>query len=263
MAEQKQNTEILVLESIIEKYIFAKPFRGDEAREVYKEVKKRVKKDFKNASVFDVYFQFNEETREINGSTTAHGILINDVLTERGLRLPTITEAKKLDVSGRLSNGVYRDYGIAVYSENEPNKEIARELIKEANKRKWQLPILASFKDLELIKTGTEITFKKDAEGVITGEKARQYLNEQFNYTGNSGACGLDRSGCGCWNAGWCYLAYSGAAGRVDWMCGEATPKNLESAVLMDIGSIAKKEVEKLNDKISSAKESAIKVLRG
>lgn len=264
MAEDKtQNTGIEVLEPVIEKYVFSKPLQGDEAKEVYKEVRGRVKKDFKNAPVFNAHFQFNEQTGEINGSNTYYGILINEVLSETCLWLPTITQAKKLDALGRLSNGVYRDFGVAVYSNNNPNQKTAERLIKEANKRAWQLPILAPFKALGLIKTGIKITFKKDAEGIITGEEARQYLDKQFNYKGNTGACGLDRGRNGSWDADWDRLDYSDADGRVDFVCGEATAKNLESAILTDINALAQDEAVKFNQRISSAKEAAIKILKG
>ena len=44
--EQRQDTGIEVLAPVIEKYVFAKKLRGDEARDVYKEARARTEKDF-------------------------------------------------------------------------------------------------------------------------------------------------------------------------------------------------------------------------
>jgi hypothetical protein len=264
MAKETQNIGIQVLAPVIDentRYISTKPLKGDEAKAVYEEVSGRIKKDFKNAPVFKQYFQFNEQSEEINGSSTYLGILINNALSKNSLWIPTIQEAKQLDVSGKLSNGVYRDFGMAVYSEKSPNQEVAKRLIEEAKKRGRELPVLAPFKALDIIKTGVKISFKKDAEGIIFGEEAKQYL-EQFNYKGNSGACGLCRDGDGDWDAIWDALDGSDSGGRVDFVCGEATAKNLEESVLSIINDLAQKKVEALNDRITSAKEIALKTLK-
>ena len=228
-----QNIGIQVLAPVINentKYIVARPFRGDEAKAVYEEVTGRIRKDFKNAPVFKQYFEFNEQTGQINGLNTYFGILINNTLSKNGLWIPTIQEAKQLDASGKLSNNVYRDFGMAVYSKDNPNQEVAKRLIKEAKKRGWELPVLAPFKALGIIKTGVKISFKKNAEGIISGEEARQYLDKEFNYKGNTGACRLDRYGSGSWIVYWSRLDDSNAVGRVDWMCCEATRAEVKSA---------------------------------
>jgi len=258
-----QNIGMQVLEPVIEKYVFAKPFKGDEAKAVYEEVMGRVEKDFKNSPVFNNYFRFNEQTGEINGSNIYFGILINKVLSKNGLFLPTIQQAKQLDSLGILSNNVYRDYGIVIYSEDQPNQEVAQRLIQEASKREWKLPILASFKTLDIIEPEAKISFSKDVEGIITGEEARQYLDKEFNYKRDSGVCRLGRYGVGSWLAGWNRFDGSDADGRVDFVCGEATTKNLETALLLEIHNSAQKEVESLNTKIASAKGAALQILRG
>jgi len=260
--DKGQNIGMQILEPVIEKYVFAKPFKGDEAKAVYEEVMGRVEKDFKNSPVFNNYFQFNEQTGEINGSNTYFEILINKVLIKNDLFLPTIQQAKQLDSLGILSNKVYRDYGIAVYSKDQPNQEVAKRLIQEANKRGQKLPILAPFKALDLI-PGAKISFRKDVEGIITGEEARQYLDKEFDYKMDSGVCRLYRNGDGDWNANWNRFDSSDADGRVDFVCGEATTKNLETALLLEIHNSAQKEVESLNTKIASAKGAALQILRG
>ena len=261
-----QNIGIQVLAPVINentKYIVARPFRGDEAKAVYEEVTGRIRKDFKNAPVFKQYFEFNEQTGQINGLNTYFGILINNTLSKNGLWIPTIQEAKQLDASGKLSNNVYRDFGMAVYSKDNPNQEVAKRLIKEAKKRGWELPVLAPFKALGIIKTGVKISFKKNAEGIISGEEARQYLDKEFNYKRNTGACRLGRHGFGYWGANWDWLDNSNADGRVDFVCGEATAKNLEASVLANINDSVQKELNALNERIASTQRIAIETLRG
>jgi hypothetical protein len=249
---------IQVLEPVIGEYIFARPFKGDEARDVYKEVRRRVEKDFKDSPMFGAYFKFNEQTGEINGINAGYGILINDVLSQEGLWLPTIAQARKLDEAGKLSNGVWRRYGIAIYDKNNPNSDIAGRLTEEAEKRGWELPILASFKALKLIKTGARTGFGKDYDGVLTGEQARELL-KKFNYVGISGAQGVDRYTDGYWGADWYDLDDSSENGRVDWICGKATQKNLEQSVLTSISDVA---VQRFNEKLSLAQKAASDVLK-
>ena len=100
--ELNLENSIEVLEPVIEKYVFSMPFKGERAREVYREVKGRIEKDFKNTPVFDGYFEFNEQTEEINGSDTYPGILINEVLNQERLWIPTFVQAKILDKNGPL-----------------------------------------------------------------------------------------------------------------------------------------------------------------
>lgn len=263
MAETQSQSRILVLSPVVERVVYSKPFQGDESREVFKEVKGRVAKDFKNAPDFspDNYFEFNEKTGEINGSNTKYCILVDDVLSKGGLWLPTIVEAKKLDYAGMLNKGVYREQGIVVYNRENPNSEIAQLLINMAKKRAWQLPILAPFKALSLGKRA-EIVFRKDAQGIITREEARKYLDEQVNYKGKNGVCGLYRDRGGSWVALDENLADSDSGGRVDFVCGEATQKNLEDAVLSGIDKEAQAETAGINARLLQARETALKVLR-
>ena len=77
------------------------------------------------------------------------------------------------------------------------------------------------------------------------------------------GACRLYRSRYGYWNANWNGLDYSNADGRVDFVCGEATAKNLEASVLANINDSVQKELNALNERIASTQRIAIETLRG
>ena len=217
---EKNNNEIIVLAPVVQKYIFAKKFNGDDARDVYKAVLRRIAKDFKNAPVFGGYFKFNEETQEINGSDLYHGILINNELRASGLHLPSVTEGKSLDSAKKLSDGVYRDYGLVVYNGQNPNSNIAQRLIREAKKKEWKTPILALSFDALKLKKDASILFSGDTKSILTGEEAQKYLDEQFNYKGNSGVLRLDRNSYGNWNANWNNLGNSNDNGRMAQLAG-------------------------------------------
>ena len=233
--EFKLNDGAFVLSPVVQRYTFAKPLQGDNARELYKEVTGRVARDFKNAPAFAQYFKFDEETGQINGSNTFYGIAVDDELGKERLWVPTIVQAKQLDAAGKLSNGVHRDFGMAIYSAEGPNVKIADVLVREATKRGWKTPILAPFKALKLRKGGSEdgvsVGFSKNAQDVINGEEAEAFLQKEINYLGKSGALRLFRDDSGYWLAGGLGLALSFDRCRMDFACGEATTQNLESAI--------------------------------
>ena len=262
MKTESQNNGIFVLAPVVKSYTFAKPFRGNDAQEVYKAVKGRIARDFKDdAPKFNGYFEFNEETGEINGSSLYHGVLINDELRQVGLWFPTFVEGRQLDKAGKLSNGVYRDYGVIVYDETTPNSNVAKKLVAESKKKNWNLPVIAPFKSLTL-GNGAIIGFNQNTQDLVTGDEAVQYLKDNFNYVGDSGVQRLYLGRNGYWDANLNGLVYSDDYGRVDWVCGEATQKNLESAVLSEVDEIGRKELEQVKEKISKARESALTVLR-
>ncbi len=265
--KEANNNEMIVLEPVIKGYTFAKRFSGDDAREVYNAVIGRISKDFKHApTFFNGYFRFNEETQEINGSDLYHGILINDELKASGLHLPSVVEGKSLDAAKKLTDGFYRDYGIVVYNSQGPNLELAQELVKEANKRSLECPLLIPFNALNFRKSGSKgvsVFLRRGIPDVIiTGQEAQKYLNEHLGYKENSGVQRLDRFKGSGWSAYWDCLDDSYSLGRVDWVCGEATAQNLEKAVLEEINKASKNEMEKLRTKIANSKEAALKILR-
>ena len=264
--DTNQENEMVVLEPVIEKYVFSRPLRGEEAKKVFDEVVARVKADYEGVPAFNRYFQYNEETGEIQGSNVPYCILANQVLGKEGLWLPTIKEAKKLDKKGKLTNGVYRDYGVAVFSAENPNSEIVQRIIEQARDRGWNLPILAPYKSVEMAKSGDfpqglAINLN-DSPAIMFGEKARQYLEDSFDYEGNSGAQWVCRNTGGSWSAYWNWFVSSNSDGRVDWLCGEATRAELSDMVLDDVRKAGEREVKEVNQRIKSAKETAIAMLR-
>ena len=268
MTQTQTKSELILLEPIIEKYTIARTLDSSEQRELYQEVSGIVEKDYKNAPAFQTYWKFNEETGEINGSNLFYLIVANRVLTKKGQRTLTFNEGMKIDKDKKLTNDVYRDFGLVVYNSQEPNKEIAKSLVKQAEEKGWELPVLAHPLSLEMSlrkannEYGLDILFLDDDSLIISGEQAKEAL-KQFNYKENSGVRRLDRYRFGGWYAGWDCLANSYGGGRVDWVRGEATRADLEAELLSEIDSAVKSELEALNKKIEKSKESALKMIRG
>lgn len=237
--EKKDENEIVILKPIIQKYAFAQEFKGDDAKKVFNTVTKRILKDYKDIPVFNGDFEFNEKTQKINGSSLCLGILINNELRKKSLHLPSVIEGKVLDAYGKLTNGDYRDYGIAVYSYEEPNSKLAKELVKKASERNLELPLLIPFNALNFKKDRgkniSSIFLREETPDIITGEQARKYLREQFSDKGSTGVRRLYRNDVGSWAAGWNSLDYSVSNSLMDWVCGEAETPNLGDYILGEI----------------------------
>lgn len=192
------------------------PIRLGEQKEIYDEVLE-LKKGYKGFPGFDNYFEF-DETNGIKGSNPFYMVLINKVLARNKERTPTFYEAMELEKKGKLTNNVYRDYGLAVLSNSEPNKELADKLISLAKKRGWKLPILAHFTGLDFDDDGLYKFTPNDSQ-VISGKKAEEGL-KKFNYKIDSGVQRLVRNIDGSWGGNcWGQLYASGTNGRIDWKC--------------------------------------------
>src|SRR3989344_1506951 len=167
----------------IERFSIAKQPSREYARQIFEGANELAKK---YEHLPQAYWVFNEETGEINGSYAHRLILVNEFLAQSGKRTLTFEEGMELDKQGLLTNGVYRDFGLAVYSPNGYNEELAKTLTEEAERRGWELPILAGYKSLKLGKTGIEVLFSDDDSLIMSGEQAVEALRK-FNYKGNSG----------------------------------------------------------------------------
>ena len=264
MEKTSNNGEKIILMPVIERFAYAKPFRGDDAREICNAVAQRVSRDFKDALKFSAYFKFNEETGEINGSNLYYCILINDELRKAGLHLPSVQIGKMLDTKKKLTNGVYRDYGVAVYDMQNPNSDLAKKLIAEANERGWKTPILAPFSALRIPRSSkVSVSFSDDTMGLLTGKEAQEYIQKNFIYMESSGVQGLARSRYGYWLAYWGLLADSDEDGRVDWVCGEATRAELEAKIADDIEKEHKRQLDNFVSNLNKRKNRALEILRG
>jgi len=219
---------VVINKSKKDKVVFAFLFKGEITKHYFD--KTLANKEENKVDGSKRFWKYDPKKGLITGSSTILTLRLDEELRTDGLWIPTAEEAMFLDKNKKLPNNVYRDYGIVVFNDDNPNKDVAKRLIKEANKRVYQLPILVPFKALKLIKTGTQISFNKDAEAIISGEEAKQYLENEFGHKGESGVCRLYRGRNGDWGAYWNGLDYSDDVGRVDFVCGEATRPDLTTA---------------------------------
>lgn len=215
---------------------FVQPMGEALAGEVGKEVEAIILRDYPN----HVWFAKSNCYRQgEKGSSLDLNVVRESVLRQEGLGLPSLLEGKYLDEQRALNNRVYREYGLQIASESNPNAEIGKHLIAEANNRGWKLPLVVpSYNPLGHRKgeSGFEIYFLGDKEGidlekeVIHGEKAREFLSANFNpsWIGQNGVLRLLRSRNGIWGAGWGDRGSDGD-GRGDFVSGEASAENLQA----------------------------------
>jgi hypothetical protein len=212
-----------------DKMVFAFPFEGDVARQYFDRTVANAKEN--KVDGFNKYWKFDEKIGLIKGSSNLLALRLDGEARKDGLWIPTPEQAMFLDEKGKLSNNVYRDYGVVVYSDGNPNKKVAREIIEQTGK---ELPLVVPFKALvhridENFDYGIAVVLSEDPKGIKSRKKAIKLLGD-FDFKGNSGACRLDRDWDGNWNAYWDGLGISNANGRVDWMCAEGTRADLMTA---------------------------------
>ncbi len=198
---------------------------GKPAREAWEGVLE-LRKRYGNPKEMQTHFEFNTQDGLIHGSELRTLILLNKYLAGRNARTLTFQEGMEEDRKGKLSNGVWRDFGVAVYSSSNPYKELAETLIGESNRRNWKLPLLVHPASLELSDNGIGIYFAKDfsPELIVSGEQAREEL-KRFYWIADSGARRLTRGRDGSWSAYWVDVFDSGAVCRVDKVRGVAATR--------------------------------------
>ncbi|MFA5019584.1 MAG: hypothetical protein WC533_00625 [Candidatus Pacearchaeota archaeon] len=212
------------------KYVFAFPLKGEVAKHYF--YKTLADGEERNVAGFKEYWQFDDKTGLITGSSTFLALRLDEAVRADGFWIPDIEEALFLDKERRLTNGVYRDYGLAVFNDREPNQEVANEIISKSGNR--ELPLIIPFKDVAHrldgnFPYGVAISLVDNPSGLKSGEQAQKILS-RFNYVGDSGACRVYRYRYSGWFAGLDGLGGSGSGGRGDFLCGEATRADLLSA---------------------------------
>lgn len=140
--------------------------------------------------------------------STLKGIDANRKLmkaTDGKVWFPTIPEGLLLDDAGLLPNWQLMDFGIALFDSREPDEEIAQALTETAKQRGYALPLLLSFKSLDLTEGGKRYGFTPSivsADGLISGNDAVEAL-KRFRRVGDSGVLRVYHDDVGCWNACW------------------------------------------------------------
>ena len=194
---QTEQARWLSLEPIVERFTGIKRTTIDEQRAIYEQIN-GLARQYKGAPFLEGHFGFDESVG-ITGSNLGYLILANKALSRQGSRTLTFQEGMELDKKGLLQYGVYREFGIAVYSSE---GDIEKKLVDETKIRGWELPIIAHPLSLDLGKNGIDVLFGEDTSLVLTGEEAREEL-KSFNLTGDSDVRRVIRGRYGDWYAYW------------------------------------------------------------
>ena len=248
--------EKVVLEQVVERFIVAEPIT--EQKELYGAILE-LRKKYLQVRGINAYLGFNEETGQMEGSNPLYVTLANKV---KGIQTITHKDGMVLDKKKKLTNGVYRDCGLVIYSPDGTNTEVFPRLIKEVQERGLVYPVLVHPVSLDLDEATGEYKFSDDNRFIVSGEEARREL-EKSNYRDDSGVRRLYRDGNGSWYADWGNPFYSDADGRVDWKRGEATRANLEADALAEIDMEYQATLDALSSKREKARDAALRILRG
>lgn len=175
-------------------FTYSRPITADEGRTVADQVKINGGLGVTNEGV-------------LYNMSTLKGIVANREImkqTQGQVWFPTIAEGLALHDAGLLPYGELMDFGIAVYNDKNPDKEIAQALTETAKERGYALPILAPLKALDLKEGGKRYGFTPvivSEDGLITGANATDTLKRFI--AGDSGVRGLGRNRYGSWDALW------------------------------------------------------------
>ncbi|MFH1326875.1 MAG: reverse transcriptase domain-containing protein [archaeon] len=208
---------VVVRSNGADSYVFAVKPSIDFQRETYRESISNL--EDRGVRAFGKYWEFDEK-RGIMGSSIFLNLRYDNIsLRSKGLWLPGLNEARFLEKVGKLENNVYRDYDLVVYSDGNPNKEIAEKLSEQAEQLGLNLPLVSQFRaldwDINLGSTyGVDLRFVGVPKGIIHGKEAERAI-ASLNYKGNSGAQRLDRYRNGYWGANWNDLDYSNENSRM------------------------------------------------
>lgn len=149
----------------------------------------------RNISAFQGNWQVDGENGIMGSSTFLTLRFDQKVLRPKGLWIPSLLEAKALETQGKLQNGVYRDYGVAVFSNEQPNNQIAERLTIQAKEMGLELPLVVPFRASDYSSNGKDISVSLITPAhptIISGEQATQEL-DGLNYKANSGVRRLAR----------------------------------------------------------------------
>jgi len=178
-------------ESKISKYEFVKDvpknivriptfLSGDFGRDFLDEYQGRAQTDYKNADVLNI---LRTDKDIVKGSNPYAVVLANKILRQEGLRTATPADVERILKSGDLAlGGVYIDTALVLRNEDEPNKYLAGDLIKQLGKKK--LPVMIPLAGLDLrvdsnAPNGLAFNIREDAQVIY--DKILNSGNGNFN----------------------------------------------------------------------------------
>ena len=202
--------DIVLLEKLKgDKWTFAVPLQGGVAKHYFNQAFEVLKQAGVDTSESNTFHTYDPEAKKIRGSSTNFCVVLDAKMRPDGFWLPGVVEAKTLDRVGKLSNNTYRDLGIAVYNDENPNKETSQKIIAQATGK--ELPFLLPFRAMDYSlwrKAGISIFLAKEPKAIITGEQTRKII-EQMNCSEKSGAGRVSRVGEGSYEVNWSGIDYS------------------------------------------------------
>lgn len=228
-------------------FTYSRPFTADEAKSLAERTNVAIDSQYSGTAGLRQGLAANDNG-ELTNMSTLKGIVANRVLMQNSDAqqwLPTIQEGIALQKAGMLPSGILIDFGLALYDEQNPDKEIAKALGTTARAKQYALPVLASFKSLGLSLGGKRYGVTPQlvsVDGLTFGEDAAKLLKENSFYQGDgTGVRRLFRDGGGDWGADW----IGGLDGfyadcRVGRFSAEGSAKKLEEEALGAFAPIRK-----------------------
>src|SRR3989344_2482540 len=130
----------------------------------------------KDIPAFQRHWQFDKQ-KGITGSSAFLALRFDkQALRPNGLWLPSLLEGKALDSQGKLSNDAYRDFGVAGYSIDNPNKEIAEILVPRAKELGFETPLIVPFRAMDYRTESGKVKpfFVESPQGITQGKEAQR-----------------------------------------------------------------------------------------
>ena len=153
---------------------------GDFGRDFLDEYQGRAQTDYKNADVLNI---LRTDKDIVKGSNPYAVVLANKILRQEGLRTATPADVERILKSGDLAlGGVYIDTALVLRNEDEPNKYLAGDLIKQLGKKK--LPVMIPLAGLDLrvdSNAPMELAFNIREDAQVIYDKILNSENENFN----------------------------------------------------------------------------------
>ena len=134
----------------IPEQILSASFLTDER--LFEEYKGRVKADFDNAPALNV-LSYNDGI--VKGYNSFAGALINYMIKPQGIRVSTQADLEKIIATNALSlQGHYTDTALVLRSEDDPNKQLAKDLATQVKARGYKLksPLVIPLTGVEVVK---------------------------------------------------------------------------------------------------------------
>ncbi len=248
-------------------FTYSRPLHIEESKLVAEVVNASIKDAYANAKGLRQGLTVDEKTAALYNMNTFKGILANRELmkqTRGTLWFPTVQEGLLLHDAKLLPLGELMDFGLAVYSIGNPNKKLSESLVAQARDKNYALPILASFKALDLQSGGEEygVTPEIVSDAHLTIGADAVELFKKFLNVGKSGVQRLYWNYVVDWVAGRDGLDDFYAYCRVGRVSGEANAKNLQALVQFQVEknfSRRRRELEQQLQEVSVNENDCIK----